>query len=50
MKKIKYPPLERKWYKCPACGAKLAIMDNTTACRHLFVKCRVCKKEIEIRI
>ncbi|MGN1165071.1 MAG: hypothetical protein ACI4S2_01420 [Lachnospiraceae bacterium] len=50
IKKIRIPPIERRWYKCPKCGAKLAIIDNTTRCSHLFIKCRVCKNEIEVKI
>lgn len=50
MKKIKLPPLERKWYRCPICGAKLAVFFNTAKCADVFIKCRVCKNEIEIKI
>ena len=50
IKKIRIPPLERRWYKCPKCGAKLAIIDNTTRCNNLFIKCRVCKNETEVKI
>ena len=50
VRKIRVPPLERRWYKCPKCGAKLAIVDNTTRCNDLFIKCRVCKNEIEVKI
>lgn len=50
MKKIRYPALERKWYLCPNCGAKLAIRDNTTKCSGLYIKCRGCKKEVEVNI
>lgn len=50
MKKIKYPPLERKWYRCPDCGTKLGIFDNTAKCKGFYIKCRTCGKEVEIRI
>lgn len=50
MKKIKFPPLERKWYICPFCNTKLAIYDNTAECNNVFVKCRTCKREIELNI
>lgn len=50
MKKITYPQLERRWYCCPKCGTKLAIYDNTSKCTGVFVKCRTCRNEIEIRI
>lgn len=50
MVKVKIPPLERKWYRCPKCGTKLAISDNTTECRNLYIKCRTCKRELKIDI
>ena len=50
MVKVKIPPLDRKWYRCPKCGTKLAISDNTTECRNLYIKCRTCKREVKIDI
>lgn len=50
MRKLKYPPLERKWFKCPHCNTKLAVVDNTAKSNGVFIKCRVCKNEIEIKI
>lgn len=50
MKKLKKPPLARKWFLCPHCKTKLAIYDNTARCNGLFTKCKTCKKEIEIKI
>ena len=48
--KIKKPPLERKWYTCPYCGKKLVIYDNTARSSGVFILCKNCKNEIEIRI
>lgn len=46
---IKIPPTVRKWAKCPYCGAKLLIYDDTAECRGIFVKCtRGCGQEVEI--
>ena len=50
VEKIKMPPLERNWHRCPICGTKLAIKDNTTKCENLYIKCRGCKTEIKIDI
>ena len=51
MKEIPRPPLERKWVRCPYCGAKTILYDNTAQCRGAYIKCsRGCKKEFEIRI
>lgn len=47
---IKKPPLERKWFKCPFCGKKIAIYDNTAKSSGVFIVCKNCKKEIEIKI
>ena len=50
MKKIKYPSYKRQWYKCPLCGTKLCIYDNTAnLIGGIFIKCKTCKKEIEIK-
>lgn len=50
MKKIRYKPQERKWYTCPECGAKLAVFDSGAVSKDVFIKCRICKNEIEIKI
>lgn len=44
------PALYRKWYKCPVCGKNLIIYDNTAKCSGVFLKCKECKNEIEIKI
>ena len=49
--KIKKPPLERKWLRCPRCGAKVMLYDNTAYCAGVYAKCtRGCRAEFEIRI
>ncbi len=51
MKEMKKPPIERKWYCCPVCHTKLIIYDNTAVLSGgLFIKCRTCKREIEIKV
>lgn len=49
-KKLKKPPLSRKWYICSCCGKQLAVYDDTASCTGVFVYCKVCKKEVEITI
>ncbi len=50
MKRIQYPPIRREWFKCPFCGSKLAVYDNTADMSGgIFVKCKTCKREIEIK-
>lgn len=45
------PPLERFWLRCPHCGAKTLLYDNTAECSGVYAKCtRGCKREFEIII
>lgn len=41
---------ERQWYRCPHCGQKLLLYDSFSACNGVFVVCKRCKKEVEIKI
>ena len=42
---------ERKWIRCPHCGAKHSIFDDTAECHGVFLLCtRGCKKEFELII
>lgn len=43
-------PTAKKWYRCPNCGKNLFIFNNTAKCSGVFLRCKNCKKEIEIRI
>lgn len=47
---VSMPPLKRDWYRCPTCGKKLVICDNMASCRGVFIICKQCKNEIEIKI
>ena len=48
---LKKPQLMRKWAKCPHCGAKTVIYDNTAECNGVFLICtRGCKREFELII
>lgn len=43
--------IERNWIKCPHCGAKHSIYDNTANCNGVFLMCtRGCKREFELLI
>jgi transcription elongation factor Elf1 len=50
MKKLKKPPMLKKWYQCPYCKKNAVIYDNTAKCNGVFFKCKECKREFEIRI
>lgn len=32
MNDIPKPPIERQWLRCPQCGAKTILYDNTANC------------------
>ncbi|EJU22582.1 hypothetical protein HMPREF1143_1762 [Peptoanaerobacter stomatis] len=43
--------MKKQWYYCPHCGQKLLLYDVVNGkSRKIFVKCKKCKKEIEINI
>lgn len=46
-----YPPVSNKWIKCPHCGAKHSVYDNTAECHGVFLKCtRGCGQIFELVI
>ena len=48
---VKIPPVRREWARCPYCGAKAVLYDNTAQCSGVFVKCtRGCRREFELKI
>ena len=48
---MKKNPIERKWYLCPKCGAKMMIYDNMAESHGVFTICsRGCRNEVEILI
>ena len=49
-KEILQIPTERKWYDCRKCGQHLLVYDDTAKCRGVYVKCKKCGREEEIRI
>lgn len=41
----------RKWFICPYCGGKILQYEDTKAfSKETFIKCKKCKKEVEIKI
>ena len=47
---VRKPVLWLKWYVCPSCGQKLFTYDNTAKVKGIYLKCKKCKKTIEIDI
>ncbi|MEY8283214.1 hypothetical protein AALA13_05185 [Lachnospiraceae bacterium 50-23] len=42
--------VEKNWYRCRRCGQKLALFSNTSRCQGVFIRCKRCGREEEIRI
>lgn len=40
----------KEWYYCPSCGQKLLKYAKEAKSKKLYIKCKNCKKEIEIII
>ncbi len=43
-------PVKKEWFKCPVCGKKLVLYDNAANCKGVFIYCKKCRKDIEIKI
>lgn len=43
-------PTERKWYACPYCGQKLVIVNNVAHSAGVYVRCKRCRNEVEIKV
>lgn len=41
---------ERKWYKCPFCTKKIILYSKDAYSQGVFLKCKNCGKEVEIKI
>lgn len=39
----------REWFKCPFCGQKILQFNASAFSRGFFIKCKRCKKELEIK-
>lgn len=37
------------WYKCPICGKNLVKIDDSKHIEGVFVKCKLCKTDVEIK-
>lgn len=40
----------KKWYICPYCKKKLIMYEKNAKAKGVFLLCKKCKKEIEIKI
>lgn len=42
--------LPKQWYVCPYCQKKLVLYEPNALCKSVYIKCKKCGKEIEIKI
>lgn len=42
--------VNRYWFRCPDCGQKLAQKEKGAVSSGVFIKCKKCRKEIEIKL
>ncbi len=49
---VKSPNLApaRKWYRCPHCRKNIVIFHEGAVCRDVYIRCKECKRIIEIKI
>lgn len=40
----------KKWYRCPSCDKKMIKYERDANSKGVFLLCKNCKKEIEIKI
>lgn len=46
----KEPILLKQWYFCPICKKKLLLYKTNAHCEQVFIKCKKCGNEVEVRI
>jgi len=39
----------KEWFVCPICGQKLLMIDKTKNIEGVYIKCKKCKQEVEIK-
>lgn len=40
----------KRWYVCPYCGKKLVMFKKGAKSEKIFIRCRNCKEEVEIKM
>lgn len=41
---------ERYWFSCPICGQKICQFNDEAMAFELYIKCKKCHNEIEIKV
>lgn len=42
--------MDKKWYCCPICGQKLCKCNEKALAQGVYIKCKRCTNEVEIKI
>lgn len=42
--------MRKDWFRCHRCNKKILLYDNKACCSGLFIKCKKCGYENEIKI
>jgi len=42
--------IKNGWYICPHCGRKLARVEKAAISKGIYVFCKHCKLEVEVRV
>lgn len=40
--------MKKEWWSCPVCGKKGVMIDINKNIEGVYIKCKICKREIEI--
>lgn len=41
---------KKTWYICPHCGKRILLYGSGAKSAELYIKCKNCKREIEIKL
>lgn len=42
--------MKKLWYRCPICNQKLLKYTEIAVSKEVFIKCKSCRNEVEIKI
>lgn len=47
---LQAPSYKRKWFTCPHCGRRLVQYEEDGKSEKIYLKCKSCKNEVEIKV
>jgi len=42
--------IDQKWFQCPYCGKRILKYGPKAKSEYVYIKCKNCKQEVEIKI